>query len=202
MWSFRKSDMPVFLGITPVMCVGIFQWQCCLKRACRGMLWGGQGPSAWACLTSAARSSKADGPSPRNPTTTGSNRDSSGSSASLKARNSLQGQTPIKSLCSPVSATSQALINAPVWGFKRNKTPCGCFLLVLEWECAELSLLKQSWVIVFSHLSFPYIIIIVIVFLIVVLVLPCQFLLFSTQWDLGKQPTIIFIINKSTFALN
>lgn len=85
----------------------------CAAEEC---FWG-QGPSPQTCLTSAAHSSRSDWPSPRNPTTTGSSRDSS---ASIMARNSLQGRPPIKSLCSLVSATSQVLISALVWGFQEK----------------------------------------------------------------------------------
>lgn len=108
-YASHTRDMCGHLSVTVLLEEGQSPKTHCAAEECHG----GQGPSAWACLTSIARSGGADGPSPRNPTTTGSNRDSSGSSASVKARNSLQGRAPIKSLCSPVS-TSQVLINAPV----------------------------------------------------------------------------------------
>jgi len=152
--SFKKSRMPICMmrgnhTHTSQHYSNKTNNHCATEECCRG-----QGPSSWTCLTSTAHCSGADGPSPCNPTTTGSNRDSSGSSGSLKNRNSLQRGTPIKSLCSPASATSQVLISAPVWGFKRNQISRGCSLLMLsaggvkgklEWERADLLHCTKFW---------------------------------------------------------
>jgi len=144
----------------PVLCFVIFQWQYCLKTHCAAE----ECKRGRGCLTSTARSSWTDGPSPRNPTTPGSDRDRSRGSASVKGQKLPAGTDSNKKSLFPGERYISGPHQCSVWGFKRNKVPRGCFVRGLkgrlEWDYAGHWALTESFHIdLFLHLSSPLFII-------------------------------------------